>query len=319
MTGAANSPPGLPEIDGLRTIRIVGRLTVAYLLDVIAISRGDGPPIDMLLAAAVIQANVADLNNRAELEAFIGHDEMPTDDQRRPVSVNAVATSLGMPFETVRRRINAMVRDGYCKAVDGGVIVPSAVLADPKYYASAYQAYERLRAFYYQLRDHGVLVGLPEPTVELTAGNFPIRLVSRLVGAYVLRIVESMGVHGDLIDGLILFETFRSNIEHLDPGRLGSVEDHERAPMAVTTVAARLGLPAETVRRRCVGLLERGALARRRGGLIVPSVTLGDPRVFAAISGNAGNLQRLFATLSRLGVLKVWDDLQPAAETAGAA
>lgn len=297
------------SFDQVRTIRTIGRLSVAYLLDMIAIARGDGHPMDTLLASAIIQANVAELIQRPD--GLVETDELPTDDMRRPVSVSAVATSLNLPFETVRRRVSRMVRDGFCQAVDGGVIVPSAALSGPKHFADAFRGYERLRAFYYELRDHGVLGDLPAPAVELSANNFPVRTVTRLVGAYILRVIETMGLHGDLIDGLILMETFRSNVEHLPADRPGMIADHERAPISANALAVKVGLPAETVRRRTAALTASGVLVRVRGGLTLPSATLTDPRVLSPFAANASNLQRLFATLSRLGVLRVWDQLQP--------
>lgn len=298
-----------PPVDAASRMRVAGRLSVAYLLDVIAIMRGDGDPIDTLLAGAIIQANVAEILQRDLAGDLPEGDAMPTDEMRRPVSISAVAASMGMPFETVRRRINRLLRAGYCVPADGGVIVPSAVLSDPKYLVEAFRGYERLRAFYWELRDSALLIDLPSPERELSANNFPVRTVSRLVGAYVLRIIESMGLHGDQVDGLILLTTFRHNIEGVPADRPGNIGDDERAPVSVSTLAAGLGLPAETVRRRVAALVERGACRRVRGGIIVPMRILTDPRLGPMIAGNAGNLQRLFASLSRLGVLKVWDAL----------
>lgn len=309
MTGTAAAGPPFEQ---LRRMRILGRLTTAYLLDTIAIARGREDPIDSLLAAAIVQANVAEITHRAEAqEAYVVNDEVPSDDVRRPVSVNAIAVSLGLPFETVRRRVNKMLRTGFCRAVDGGVIVPSSMLATPLYVTGAFQSYERLRAFYYQLRDFRLLDRLPEPTVELSANNFPVRTVSRLVGAYVLRVIETMGLHGDIIDGMVLLEIFRSNVEALPQDRPGIMTDDERRPVSVNAAAARLGLPSETVRRRVADLIERGVVERVRGGVIVPTRILSDPRLAAALSANAMNLHRLVTSLARLGVLKVWDDLNP--------
>jgi DNA-binding Lrp family transcriptional regulator len=313
--------------DQVGRLRLTSRLTAAYLLDAVAISRGETHLLDALLAAAIIQANVAEIGRHADLQvAYAESDALPTDDIRRPVSMNAVATSLGLPFETVRRRVNLMIAGGFCKAVEGGVIVPSAALADPKYYVAAFQGYERLRTFYYQLRDLQLLQDLPPPTVDLANGVFPVRAVSRLVGSYILRIVETLGkegnrVEGNLVDALVLVEIFRSNVEHLPHAMRGGegftpgdmVGDDQRAPVSAGRVAKRLGLPEETVRRRVASLLKRGACVRVAGGLIIPSSVLASPVLRSALLANAGNLQRLFDSLSRLGVLQVWDGLPPPA------
>lgn len=312
--------------DPIGRLRVTSRLTAAYVLDTVAIVRGgEGHVIDTLLGSAIIQANVAEISQHADLQVqYAESDALPTDEMRRPVSMNALATSLGIPFETVRRRVSAMVKSGHCAFVDGGVIVPTAVLARPDYYVQAFRAYERLRAFYYSLRDLALLPELPPPSVDLAGGTFPVRAVSRIAGSYLLRIVEVMGAagtlaEGDLVDTLILLEIFRSNIEHLSPEQRGGegfeagdmIHDHQRRPVAVSALARRVGLPLETVRRRVAALMKRGSCRRVSGGLIIPADALANTTLPRALAGNATNLQRLFSSLSRLGVLQVWDGLPP--------
>lgn len=304
-------------LDELARLRLTGRLAVGFLLDVIAIARGKAHVLDTLLVSAVIQANVEEINRRGDLQvAFAQSDEPPPDELRRPVSMNALSSSLDLPFETVRRRIKALVRDGRCILVEGGVIVPATVLAEPQYAADAYRAFERIRQFYYQLRDLGLLRDLPPPTVSLSPNVFPIRAVARLAGTYVLRVVETLAKVGDLIDGLIVLEIFRSNVEHLaaEPGPApgGMFGDDERRPIAVTRLAARIGVPQETVRRHVSDLMARGVVRRLRGGLIVPLEQMAgvNLNLRPAIEANFNNLHRLFAAYSQLGVLQVWDSAQ---------
>lgn len=317
----SSSPEQLGQglaFDDLAQFRLAGRMAASFLLDVIAIARGDGQVLDTLLISAVIQANVEEINRRGDLQvAYAQSDEPPPDALRRPVSMNALASSLDLPFETVRRRIKGLVRAGRCVFVEGGVIVPAAVLAEPQYVADAYRGFERIRQFYYQLRDLGLLGDLPPPTVRLSPGVFPIRAVARLAGTYVLRVIEALAQVGDLIDGLIVLEIFRSNVEHLPatrgPGHGGIVADDQRRPIAVTGISARLGVPQETVRRHVAGLIARGAVRRVRGGLIVPLEQISglSVRLRPAVEANFKNLHRLFAAYSQLGVLQVWDSLQP--------
>jgi hypothetical protein len=325
MTQAASQARAWAD-DPIGRLRVTSRLTAAYLLDTVAIVRGgEGHVIDTLLASAIIQANVAEIGQHADLQVqYAESDALPTDDMRRPVSMNALAASLGIPFETVRRRVSAMVKSGHCAFADGGVIVPTAVLARPHYYVQAFRAYERLRAFYYELRDLGLLPELPPPSVDLAGGTFPVRAVSRLAGSYVLRIVEMMGsagtlAEGDLVDTLILLEVFRSNVEHVPHDNRGGegfeigdmIRDDQRRPVAVSALARRVGLPLETVRRRVASLKTRGACRRVSGGLIIPADALANSTLPRALAGNAANLARLFGSLSRLGVLQIWDTLPP--------
>jgi DNA-binding Lrp family transcriptional regulator len=304
--------------------RLLGRLGVGLLLDLIDIARSGGDVLDTLLASVIIHANVAEIMGRADLQlVFADKDEMPPDEMRRPVTMHAIATSLALPFETVRRRVRNMVETGFCKAVDGGVIVPGAVLAAPQYTLGGFRGYERIRAFYYQLGDLGLLREVPPATVELAPGVFPIRAVARLVGTYVLRVIETLAPVGDLVDGLVWLEIYRSNVEHLPaelseapgapPGPDDLAHDGLRRPAPVTALAARLGLPHETVRRRVTGMIARGACVRVHGGLIVPGEALARAEFAAVLGDNAANLTRLFGALSQLGVLQVWDSVRPEA------
>lgn len=315
MNTALSEPKTLGSDDPVGQLRLLSRLTAAFLLDTVAIVRGDdGHLIDTLLLSAATQANLADIIRQPELQAAFA-DAVPPDEMRRPVSINALAASLNMPFETVRRRIAGLVRDGHCILVEGGVIVPSKVLSDPRYYADAFRGYERLRAFYYQLRDQRLLGALPASEADLLHGMFPIRAVSRIAGAYVLRVVELLATFGSVADSIITMEVFRSNTEHLPhaarggPGFDDMVGDEHRAPISVGALARRVGMPPETVRRHAARLEAVGVLVRVEGGLIVPSRFLARPLLRRKLVANAGNLQRMFASLARLGVLEAWDNL----------
>ncbi|MEO8114490.1 MAG: DeoR family transcriptional regulator [Phenylobacterium sp.] len=315
MTGLAPTPLASLAEDPVAALRLKGRLAVSFLLDFIAIVRGEGHVLDTLLVSAIIQANIQDLIRRPDLlQAFAQDDELPTDEMRRPVSMNALASSLQIPFETVRRRVTTLVRLGYCQFVEGGVIVPSAVLAQPQYQVDAFHAFERLRAFYYQLSELGLLRDLPSPAASLPPGVFPVRTVARLVGSYILRVVEAVGAVEDMLDGLIILAIFRSNVENLaldlpGPGRL--VDDADRTPISVIALAARLGVPQETIRRHVRGLLARGSCVRMRGGLIIPAQALTSTRLRSTLEANVSNLQRLFTALAQIGVLEVWDSIRP--------
>ncbi len=312
----------------LADARLTNRLSMAYLLDVIAIFRGERQLLDLLLFSTISQANVTAITRQADLQvAYAAPDQPPPDSMRRPVSVNALATSLGLPFETVRRRVKGLVDQGLCRAVEGGVIVPTAVVNSPQYFRDSFRGYERLRAFYYQLRDLGLLKGLPPPSVDLGADMVPLRTVARLSTDYALRVIETMmRALDDLLAGIILIEGVRGNIEHLPHEVRGGegaspedfVPDKHRRPVSITAAAHRLGLPVETVRRHAAELLARGLCVRVTGGLVVPAEALARPAMIAVTTENLANLHRMFAALAQLGVLAVWDRLSASAEPASA-
>jgi DNA-binding Lrp family transcriptional regulator len=303
--------------------RLTNRLAMAYLLDAIAVFRGEEHLLDALLISAISQANVAPITRQADLQvAYAAPEAPPPDDMRRPVSMNALASSLGLPFETVRRRVRGLLGRGVCVSVDGGVVVPTRIVTSPDYYRSTFAGYERLRALYYELRDLDLLKDLPPPTVELNAEVTPLRTVARVANDYALRVIDTtMRALGDLMTGLILMEVLRCNTEHLPRDERGGegflpddfVPDDLRKPVSITAVAGRLGLPIETVRRHATELFDRGLCVRVKGGLLVPSPALARPAMVAFSRENLTNLLRMFSGLSQLGVLAAWDRLQPIA------
>lgn len=317
----AGEPGGIGELDPFALQRIASRECVTYLLDVIGIARGERHLLDTLLLAAIIQANVAPISRQADLQiTYATLDDPPPDSLRRPVSINALAQSLRLPFETVRRRVKGLVRGGFCESGPAGVVVPGRVLTAPKYLTDAFIGYERLRAFYYRMSDFGLLGELPPATIVLGSRMAPVRAVARLASDYVLRVIDDASTEfGDPLHCIILLEILRSNTEHLTPvseppGALtaeGFVTDEMRRPVRVSQLAKRLGLAAETVRRHVAELAAKGWSQSTAGrGLIIPSEMLARPAVARFMTGNMAHLQRMFSGLSQLGVLEIWDSVR---------
>jgi len=212
--------------------------------------------------------------------------------------------------------VGNLAKEGLVELGPSGAIVPASVLTAPEYLQSGFQAYERVRRFYYELSDLGLLGELPPRNADLAPGAFPLRTMARLTSDYVLRVVEAIIVPmGDLVDGLVFLECFRCNVEHLPlepwgPDGLDAatmVDDELRRPATASALADRLGLAHETVRRHATRLEALGALERRPAGFIAPATALGRPELQQAIVGNVANLQRLFAGLAQLGVLELWN------------
>src|ERR1041384_4981597 len=111
------------------SMRVAGRLANAFALDLVKLGGFGRDVIDALLLAAISQANVAQITRSPELQRqYATLDAAPPDELRRPVSINAIAGSLRIPFETARRRIAALKDLGVIKVTAHGVIVPQAPL-----------------------------------------------------------------------------------------------------------------------------------------------------------------------------------------------
>lgn len=76
-----------------------------------------------LIFTAIWAANVKHVTN----SALVAHPTVLDDSHRLPVSVLAISQSLRLPYETVRRHADALVRDGVCVRVGRlGLTVPSS-------------------------------------------------------------------------------------------------------------------------------------------------------------------------------------------------
>lgn len=281
-------------------------LSLGYVLDSIEISRDGGDIVDRLLVAAILDANLAPLRQDAALQATYARlDAPPPEALSRAVSVNAVAQSLGLPFETVRRRLARLARLGVCTMTPRGVVVPLAMLATPRFEAIGLARYRRLERFYRDLLAAGALPDLPEPAeglAETGSGGPPVRIANRILAEYLMRSIESiMRRIGDPLTGLLLLHVIGANTEHL-----AHQTDGAWRPVRVNRLAERLNVPAETARRHVL-LLERAGYCRRTPeGVVGRAEGLAQPEMSGLLDENRVNVRRMFTHLARYGVLEEW-------------
>ncbi|MFC3070910.1 helix-turn-helix domain-containing protein [Phenylobacterium soli] len=273
-------------------------LSGAFMLDQARTGIAGMDTRDSLLVLAINQANIAPLTRDPEARQRYGGLESPApDEERRPVSLSAIAASLNLPYETVRRRTRRLEELGVCALTPQGPIVPESFLASPAYLQSVVVAHLRLHRFYQDVRAAGLMEPLPpsryppEPTV-------PIRASLRLISDYLLRTTELlMGLTGDVISGLALFG-------------LLSAGDTLPPPVSLTAVLARrIGMPHETVRRHLAELANLGWCVRAGRGFTVSEEILARPEMRALFRDNAINLQRLFTALAERGLIEAWERL----------
>lgn len=301
-------------------LRVATRLSIGFALDLVKLGGFGRDVIDGLLLAAISQANVAQITRDPELQRLYARlDQPPPDELRRPVSINAVANSLRIPFETARRRVAALIEIGAVQSVPRGVIIPTAPLTSPAYKAVAEAYYQLVRNLYVRLRGIGLLDELPKPRVGgFDPANPPVRLVLRLSSNYILRLAEPISLHiGDLVSGLILLEMFQANTEHLpdtEGGRADGdwspdsfVDDAHRRPVRAAALSERLGIPPETTRRRLARLLKDGRCERIEDGYVVTSRVLAKELLVKFVLDNQSQLYRLYAALADLGVVAEWE------------
>ncbi|MBX3484633.1 hypothetical protein [Phenylobacterium sp.] len=302
------------------SIRVAARLANGFALDLVKLGGFGRDVIDGLLLCAIAQTNVSQISRNSELQLrYAALDQPPPDDLRRPVSISALANSLRVPFETVRRRVAALVEVGVVNSVPKGVIVPTAPLTSPFYRMAAEAQYNLVRNLYFRLRGIGLLDDLPEPdTPGFDPEKPPVRLVMRLSSDYLLRLADPITLYiGDLVTGLVLMDMIHANTEHLpdteggeaDAGWSveGFVPDEVRKPVRPTALSERLGIPPETVRRHIQHLLDDDQCERWENGYLVPSrVLTRDPFVRYMVD-NQSHVHRMYAGLADFGVLAAWN------------
>jgi len=295
-------------------LRIAARLANGFALDLVKLSGFGRDVVDGLLLTAISQANVTQITRSRELQMrYATLDTPPPDEIRRPVSINAVAASLHMPFETVRRRVRRLAKSGVVKITARGVIVPSAQL-NTRFYRVALEAnYRLVRALYANLRAIGVLEDLSVHAPPYPGDAPPYRIVVRLSADYLLRLAEPLTVHmPDPVNALLLMDLVLANTEHiveaedlpLEPN--GFLADSLRRPVRATVLAQRLGIPQETVRRHLAQLIADGRCERTAQGYWAPARAIDGPFFRQFMVANPSQLHRMFEALADYGIVSTW-------------
>lgn len=100
-------------------LKIMGLLSSAF----------DGDPTSALVFMAILRGNVQHLNVTNVPRADAAEGIFP-DALRRPISIQSVSLSLGMPYETARRHMHKLVERGYVERRGArGFVVPERVPA----------------------------------------------------------------------------------------------------------------------------------------------------------------------------------------------
>jgi hypothetical protein len=286
-----------------------------FALDTLHVSAVGRPLVDRFIIIAVAQTNVQLITSRLEQQlTYATLEQLPPEYLRRPISISALAAMLGLPFETVRRHAQRLVSNGDCELTKDGLRVPMRVFATEEHVRTMTAAYDLTRQLYLRLRDCGCLETLQPPEGDRAACAPPIRAVARLAYDHLLRLIEgAVSFAGDLTTTLLLLTVWRENVEHCHA--TPALEDYlladaDRRPVSAARLANRLGFSESTTYRRLRAAGQKGWCRISQRGVIVPSAFLSCNGFVQAMQLNHASLGRLFDSLSRLGVLEHWDDVQ---------
>jgi DNA-binding IscR family transcriptional regulator len=300
----AQAPDSLIPIEA----RVAGRLTVGFVLDIADLGRLDAPMLDALLFAAVIDANVNRFNRDAALQAAHARlDAAPPDELRRPVSINALAASLRIPFETVRRHINQLVRQNLVVSAANGVYVPTEVVATPQFTTAMRGRYERVFRFYNDLRTTGLIEPLPCPPLRVDDPGAPVRAVGRILSDYFFRTLDALHRQvPDVLTAMILLDVIRTSSGEITAAqeaevlRAGWTPPAERTPVRVAQISRRLSIPYETTRRHVGWLVEQGFCRREGGGVLLAADYVRAPTLSLIVTDNLADVRRMFRQIAAL-------------------
>jgi len=282
--------------------RVAWRLSLGFLLDIISIGRPYGDVLDVLLIAAVVNANFAPMLRDPDLHARYARISTPLPDaERRPISVNALAASVDQPFETVRRRVSSLVARGICAVTSAGVYVPGAAVTAQRHQFGAVRRYSR----FWRFQDELVRVHLFDPPsfTPLAADDpaAPVSGVGRIVTDYWLRCLEDLRrAIRDPVTGVIYLGLLRANCEHLltvaavERVHAGQPAGEEGRPVRLADLARRLGMAYETTRRHVAWLIDHGYCVREPAGLVFAPEALNSPELAALVANNLINVRRMF-------------------------
>jgi hypothetical protein len=276
--------------------RDIAHLSLDFVLDMSSRGIPGLKTLDCLLMMAINQANIAPLTRDPAARSRYGALEAPApDDERRPVSIRAVAASMELPYETARRNIRRLESQGVCVLSEAGVVVPAAFMRSAAYFEAARTGHERMCELYVALRKRGLLD--PLPPSHYREDDPPIRAAVRLMSDYLLRTAEALvGRTRDLVSGLVLLPLLA---EAAGPRRGRAI--------SVAALSRRVRIPAETVRRHVAALVADGVCRSGESGVRLADESLTSPEWSGLLKENAIATQRMFAGLAERGVVDAWD------------
>ncbi len=282
--------------------RILARPIVSFMVDEIGrlTARYDGDYLMALVELSITQAT----RPSGDADA----------DGKRSISARAIGISLGLSYETCRRKVRGLEAAGVCMRVSANrlAIMPEHLEA-PAYEADCADRWRNLRRYLVEFRDIGFDLDQfsyvsPQTPVKAPTLN---RTIAALMDDFILRLGEArIKTEQDTLNSNIISTVsclngdpvrFNRELTWKYPGG----DDHPpyslRAPASITMIARRLGLSEDIVSRRLNDYVQRGWIRRVRGGFLYDMDAQVTPE--AHRSRNLMNLRflQLVQTLRQLG------------------
>ncbi|MBL8553861.1 MAG: hypothetical protein JNL41_06245 [Phenylobacterium sp.] len=291
------------------------------MFEMVVLGRRELDSLDALIRLAVAQSNLGPIVTDHERQLrYAGWPTNPGDDVRRPIRVAALSRTLGLPFETVRRRVARLCEAQKLVATSRGLVVPAKTYETQGHRAVLTALDRALHRTYLRLRASDFFVTSDLPDSEPASRAVPLRAMGRLAGDYYLRMLPYLQAWaGDSRDALILLCVLRMDFD--DPGDedATAAEGEGAQPLRPGRVARLLGLSPETVRRRFHGLSRCGICSLQDGGLMLRRDVMAETVMPQLAAPSEMNLRRVFRALARVGATRRWERIDDAAARPGRA
>ena len=284
--------------------RAVFRVSAEFFLRCIAsMTRLEGNDlVTALIYNAIWAANVRRITLAENGLEYRGLHQPPPDEVLEPVNALSLSQSLHIPYETVRRCVTRLERQGRCVRVGrAGWSIPAETYGRPRTIDEIRNFTPSLLRFLDDLKrsrfDFAPYRKAHAWTVPLAGAREVPANIRALLRVSLKLVMRGVGIFGRLQDyeftrGIVFATIAALNTRRITNGPdnlvYGAMDrpppDHLRAPVQVALLARTLGATYETVRRSVAKLVADGHVVRVGGrGLIVPSVRFSSPDGVAMI------------------------------------
>jgi hypothetical protein len=211
-----------------------------------------------------------------------------------PTSAHALAASLGRPYETIRRHVNALIADGLCARHGNRIHVTPEGLRRPRIAQLVRWAHDCFVRFVEDLAATGETL----PPRRNAARYEMITGVQAAIDIMLAVLQTNREKHAGWLD-LILFSTVvAANCRGRPLDGTHSAADQ---PVPALAVARTIGVTPVTASRHLSAMIESGQLVRGRGGFRVNGLWLAHPAAQAVSDASLQNIRRLLGGLAAQG------------------
>lgn len=250
-----------------------------------------------IVVVAVMDADIGHLDSDPDLaRRYATYEQAPPNGFRRPTSARAIAARLGLPYETVRRRLEPVIASGRCIRTSRGIYSPTLSRAD--HLAGAQANHIAIRRLLIDLQQR-----VPDeawsPSVFTQTGadpcEPPLRLLNRRSAQFAVDLLSDISAAVGGYDAALVYMALLEST--------GRCEVVEPPPVIrISPLARSIRQPMESVRRRLAALSAQGLITREHDGYSARHDAAAEAVVGRLAVANLRHLRDFFGGLSRLGV-----------------